>query len=79
MDYYVSGVAAGDWIVKVDGKSYGVYTATEEGGMLAFEVGINEAHKVKEILEINGFSNIAFKKDIAGIERVVFGTVSNIQ
>ena len=36
MDYYVSGVAAGDWIVKVDGKSYGVYTATEEGGMLTF-------------------------------------------
>jgi hypothetical protein len=36
MDYYVSGVAAGDWIVKVDSQSYGVYTATEEGRMLTF-------------------------------------------
>ena len=36
MDYYVSGVAAGDWIVNIDGQNIGVYTATEEGGMLTF-------------------------------------------
>ncbi len=47
----------------------------KSGGMLAFEVGINEEEKVKEILENNGFQNIAFKKDAAGINRVVFGTV----
>ena len=36
VDYYVSGVAAGNWIVNVDGQNYGVFTATEEGGMLTF-------------------------------------------
>lgn len=49
--------------------------ALKSGGMLAFEVGINEAVKVKEILEENEFQNIAFKKDANGINRVVFGTV----
>ncbi len=53
--------------------------ALKSGGMLAFEVGINEEEKVKEILENNGFQNIAFKKDAAGINRVVFGTVVDIQ
>ena len=36
VDYYVSGVAAGDWIVNIDGQNYGVFTATEEGRMLTF-------------------------------------------
>ena len=36
MDYYVSGVAAGEWSVTVDGKDCGTYTATEEGGLLTF-------------------------------------------
>ncbi|MBQ9965807.1 MAG: peptide chain release factor N(5)-glutamine methyltransferase [Clostridia bacterium] len=47
----------------------------KSGGMLIFEVGINEDVKVKEILEENEFQNIAFKKDADGINRVVFGTV----
>lgn len=49
--------------------------ALKSGGMLAFEVGINEENKVKEILKENEFQNIAFKKDANGINRVVFGTV----
>ncbi len=36
MNYYVSGVAAGEWTVKVGGVSYGTATATEEGGLLTF-------------------------------------------
>ena len=36
MDYYVSGVAAGEWSVTVDGKDCGTYTATAEGGLLTF-------------------------------------------
>ena len=36
LDYYVSGVAAGQWKVTVGGKDCGTYTATEEGGLLTF-------------------------------------------
>ena len=36
IDYYVSGVAAGEWAVTVDGKDCGTYTATAEGGLLTF-------------------------------------------
>ena len=36
MDYYVSGVAEGKWLVNVDGENLGVYTVTEEGGLLTF-------------------------------------------
>lgn len=49
-----------------------------QGGILAFEVGINEDNDVAEILRQNGFVNIGFKNDIVGIQRVVFGTANNI-
>lgn len=49
-----------------------------ENGILAFEVGINEADAVAQILKDNGFINIGFKNDLIGIQRVVFGTVNNI-
>ena len=34
--YYISGVAAGDWIVSVGGTPVGIARATEEGGLLVF-------------------------------------------
>ena len=34
--YYISGVAAGDWNVSVDGAPVGIARATEEGGLLTF-------------------------------------------
>ncbi len=34
--YYVSGLYDGSWMVSVDGKSVGKFTATEEGGMITF-------------------------------------------
>ena len=37
MNYYVSGVASGEWQITVDGVSYGTATATEEGGLLTFK------------------------------------------
>ena len=37
MSYYVSGVAAGNWTVSVDGQTVGTYSATEDGGLLTFE------------------------------------------
>lgn len=40
-------------------------------GCVAFEIGINQAQYVKEILETNGFANVNIIKDLAGIERVI--------
>lgn len=40
-------------------------------GFLAFELGINQAQLVKNMLE-NDFENIEITKDLSGIERVIF-------
>ena len=42
------------------------------GGILAFEVGINQAAEVSGLLG-RGFSEIKIQKDLAGIDRVVMG------
>ena len=39
-------------------------------GKIAFEAGINQAQKIKKLLELN-FDNIEITKDLAGIERVI--------
>lgn len=41
------------------------------GGMLAFEVGINEAKKVMSLLMDAGFAKITVTKDLNDVERVV--------
>ena len=43
----------------------------ENGGMLCFEVGINESKAVSNLLSDANFENITVKKDLNGIERVV--------
>ncbi|MBR3746878.1 MAG: peptide chain release factor N(5)-glutamine methyltransferase [Selenomonadaceae bacterium] len=43
------------------------------GGLLAVEVGINQAQAVKTLAEAAGFVDIQIFKDLAGIERVVTG------
>ena len=43
------------------------------GGMLAFEIGMNQENDVKKIMEFYGFKNILFLNDINGIIRVVSG------
>lgn len=45
----------------------------KEGGMLCFEVGINEHQKVSQLLSVAGFENITVKKDLGEIERAVSG------
>ena len=40
--------------------------------MLCFEVGIEQADPVKEILNAAGFTDIGTKKDLNGIERAVY-------
>lgn len=45
----------------------------KEGGMLCFEVGINEYQKVSQLLSVAGFENISVKKDLGEIERALSG------
>ena len=44
-----------------------------KGGVLAYEVGHDQAQDVAMIMQNNGYNNIYTKKDIQGIDRVVIG------
>ncbi len=43
------------------------------GGLLAVEVGFNQAAAVKNLMEASGFADVEIFKDLAGLERVVAG------
>ena len=45
----------------------------KNNGILAFEVGHDQAQDVSDILRKNGYSKIYTKKDLQGIDRVVIG------
>lgn len=53
-------------------KEYKKHLAS--GGVLAFEVGINESEAVAELLRQNGYQSVGTCKDYCDIDRVVFGT-----
>ena len=57
-------------------KEYKKHLASD--GVLAFEVGINQAEKITDIMKENGFVNIKTRKDYNEIDRVVFGTVETV-
>ena len=42
-----------------------------ENGYIAFELGINQANLVKEILEMNNYADITIIKDYNSIERII--------
>lgn len=44
------------------------------GGKLFFEIGYNQAKDVSDILNRNGYTEIVVKKDLAGLDRVVYAT-----
>ncbi len=48
-------------------------------GALAFEVGINQAIDVANIMKENGYQDIRLHNDMNGIKRVVFGTLDNVK
>lgn len=48
-------------------------TNLKKGGILAFEVGMGQADKVKQMMETAGFKEIEIIKDLQGIDRVVIG------
>ena len=47
------------------------------GGMLFFEIGWDQARDVSRILKDRGFCRIHVKKDLAGLDRVVYASVSD--
>lgn len=57
-------------------KNYSPYL--KNGGMLAFEVGINASQKVAALLKSAGYINIDIKKDLNGIERTVSGIKTEV-
>jgi len=46
-----------------------------EGGYLIFELGINQAELVAELMKKSGFKDIKIEKDLAGIERIIWGKI----
>jgi len=50
----------------------------EKGGLLAFEVGINQADSVKELLEKEEFDGLEIIKDYNNIQRVLIAKKRNV-
>lgn len=48
-------------------------TTLKKPGIIAFEVGINQAEDVKELLYKAGANNVAVKQDFQGIDRCILG------
>ncbi|MCD6283007.1 peptide chain release factor N(5)-glutamine methyltransferase [bacterium] len=49
----------------------GAHAHLKPGGMLAMEVGCNQAGEVKELLAGNGFDDVTSTPDLSGVQRVV--------
>lgn len=49
----------------------------KENGFLIYEIGCDQASEVRAIMENNGFDDIEIIKDLAGLDRVVFGQLDN--
>lgn len=49
-----------------------------KNGCLIFELGIGQSEIVKELMEKQGFTNIEIEKDLAYIERVIWGKYNNM-
>ena len=72
-----------DPILALDGKEDGLYfyrriigesvKFLKEKGKLYFEIGHDQGVDVKQLMEEAGFSYVTVKKDLAGLDRVVFG------
>jgi release factor glutamine methyltransferase len=47
----------------------------KENGRLFFEVGFNQSSNVRKIMEKNNFQNICVIKDLANIDRIIWGEI----
>lgn len=69
----------------LDGKADGLFFYREiiakasdylhKGGYLFFEIGYNQADAVKRIMENAGYKEILVVKDLAGLDRVIYGWI----
>lgn len=67
----------------LDGKEDGLYfyrriieespQYLKQGGFLYFEIGHDQGEDVKKLMEEAGYMQVMVKKDLAGLDRVVFG------
>ncbi|WP_461809953.1 peptide chain release factor N(5)-glutamine methyltransferase [Faecalimonas sp.] len=72
-----------DPLLALDGKEDGLYFYRKiikeskkylrRNGMLYFEIGNTQGEEVKRLMEESGFVNVKIKKDLAGLDRVVYG------
>lgn len=72
-----------DPFLALDGKEDGLYfyrkivekspEFLKSGGELYFEIGHDQGEDVKNLMKNAGFSDVIVKKDLAGLDRVVFG------
>lgn len=72
-----------DPYLALDGKEDGLYfyrkiigqapKYLKAGGWLLFEIGSDQGEEVRQLMEQNGYTQICVKKDLAGLDRVVFG------
>lgn len=53
-----------------DAKNY-----LNKNGFIAFEIGYNQGNAVYDLLEQAGFKNVMIEKDMAGLDRVVYGYI----
>lgn len=44
-----------------------------DDGMIFLEIGWNQGRDVKQILEAEGFTDVTVKRDLAGLDRVIYG------
>lgn len=75
-----------DPMIALDGKEDGLYfyrriireapDYLNKGGRLYFEIGHDQGEDVKQLMEDAGFLQVGVKKDLAGLDRVVFGVYS---
>ncbi len=49
----------------------------DEDGILAFEIGHDQGQEVKELMTNNGYNDVRVIKDLAGLDRVVIGTLKS--
>ena len=69
----------------LDGGEDGIYFYREivekageylyPGGMLFFEIGYDQAEKVSSLMREAGYQEVTVCKDLAGLDRVVYGTL----
>lgn len=72
-----------DPLIALDGKEDGLYfyrriveecpRFLKQGGKVFFEIGHDQGEDVSRLMKEAGFSNVNVKKDLAGLDRVVFG------